>query len=119
MVTRDRLFIVVRHPAAQNQSWTNDWPDNNTTLRSITTTPLVREQCLNADVIYVHRGSLSRKGQSYEPPRICCSVRVKSVKGTETKPVVEFDLIDILDWPVPKRLYYGLRSYYSKLPIGV
>ena len=112
------LFIVVRHPDAPIQTWENIWSTDRTTLDKITTTPTVRAQCLNADVIFVHRCGLSQKGKPHSPPRLCCSVRVRNVKGSDTEPVIEFDLVDILDLPVPKRLYYPANSYYEKCPMS-
>ncbi len=104
------LYLVVHHRLDPNQSWSNEWIDDQR-LQTILTTPEVGELCARAQQhgqeVFVHRCEWGGV-----PPTVCCKVKVASVKLVdERNRMVSFSDILTMNQPPPGRPMRGQNSY--------
>jgi len=108
------FYVVVHHRRDKNQSWVNDWADDQR-LNAITTTAEIASRCgvakSSGERIYVHRCA-------YEgfPARIACSVAVKEARSDPAVSWVAFHDAAILDAPPPVQPARGQNSYEAPPP---
>jgi hypothetical protein len=110
------LYVVVHHRNDVHPRWRgNIWIDDDR-IASITTTPLVADQCRVADRVFVHRCGWRPRGGRPVGPVVSCVAVVDRISGTVEEPVIHFRDVAVVGKPVKRRLFGPTNSYFEAAP---